>query len=272
VYLSVDDYQRNAVDFEPVKEYLQRNGFRYNIKEWEQNVGCDTNVIEGIHWFFSHTDHGIILEDDCVPTAAIGTFAKEIYNGKTSRNISLFATPVNKHPESWQPSFLPIYWGWYTNRAFFSGFYSFYHQQKIGIANIRAVLSRPLSTRIKLIAVLNYYAHRSRRKGIAWDSVLFFYLLQQNETFLVPAVSMIRNEGFGNSMAHTHTSAAPGWYKDVVVNEVAVTGHITVNTYDAAADNRFLEIFFGNYSAPAIKLVTSILKSVFASNLKGSNQ
>jgi hypothetical protein len=266
VYLSIDDCKRDAQSFLKVENYLRQNAFNYKILGWEENVGCDKNVIEGINWFFSHNEHGIILEDDCIPTAGFGLLAAQLQNTAVSKcNVSLFSTPIKNATGDWQPSFLPIYWGWYTNKQFFGEFYAFYHRGNMGFSAIKTIWSRPVSSRIKLISLMNYFSHYSGKKGVAWDSVLFSYLLLQNHTFLVPPASGIRNEGFGANAIHTHTSTAPTWYKDVVFYSGMEKPPAIIAAYNAYADTGFLKIFFENYPANLLKLIATTIKSYFAS-------
>jgi hypothetical protein len=267
VYLSVDDYKGNAQAFQKVLNYLQQHAFNYKILEWEENVGCDKNVIEGINWFFSQNEHGIILEDDCIPTEVFGLLATRLKTAALSKsNVSLFSIPMNNTTGMWRPAYLPIFWGWYTNKNYFREFYRFYHEGKMGLSGLKALWSRPVSTRIKLISLMNYFSHRSGRKGVAWDSVLFSFLLLKNHTFLVPPASGIRNEGFGDQKAvYTHTIIAPSWYKDVTFYTGKEKLPVNIGVHDPVANNGFLDKFFGNYPANLLKLIATTIKSYFAS-------
>lgn len=44
----------------------------------EENLGCRLAVTGALNWFFSQVEFGIILEDDCVPTADFLTFASRM--------------------------------------------------------------------------------------------------------------------------------------------------------------------------------------------------
>lgn len=44
----------------------------------DANVGCKRGVEEGITWFFSKVDQGIILEDDCIPDPSFFEFCSEL--------------------------------------------------------------------------------------------------------------------------------------------------------------------------------------------------
>ncbi|MEX2151180.1 MAG: hypothetical protein WD793_13295 [Steroidobacteraceae bacterium] len=44
----------------------------------EENLGCKRSVSSAIDWFFSQQDRGIILEDDCLPSASFFRFCEEL--------------------------------------------------------------------------------------------------------------------------------------------------------------------------------------------------
>ncbi len=44
----------------------------------ESNLGCRRAVEEGIDWFFAAEEDGIVLEDDCLPTASFFPFCEEL--------------------------------------------------------------------------------------------------------------------------------------------------------------------------------------------------
>jgi hypothetical protein len=44
----------------------------------ESNLGCKNAVSGGINWFFSHEEMGIILEDDCLPSASFFDYATQL--------------------------------------------------------------------------------------------------------------------------------------------------------------------------------------------------
>ena len=44
----------------------------------QENKGCKIGVSDGIDWFFSYEEEGIILEDDCVPTEEFFYFCQSL--------------------------------------------------------------------------------------------------------------------------------------------------------------------------------------------------
>ena len=44
----------------------------------DHNLGCRAAVSSAISWFFDHVDEGIILEDDCLPSASFFRYCQEM--------------------------------------------------------------------------------------------------------------------------------------------------------------------------------------------------
>ena len=44
----------------------------------ETNLGCGKAIHEAISWFFNNVDDGIIIEDDCLPSASFFTYCEEL--------------------------------------------------------------------------------------------------------------------------------------------------------------------------------------------------
>jgi hypothetical protein len=261
VYLSVDDYYHNTT-FLQVENHLVRENFDFKILKWDKNVGCDRNVMEGINWFFQHEERGIILEDDCIPVAGFELLADKL-SDLGDQPVSFFSTNTSPADTiSVYPSYLPIYWGWYCTRKFYHGFYKFYTQPPKVFVLISHVLKTGIGIKIKLIALINYFGHRAGKKRIAWDSELFIYLLSTSQYFLVPSVSFIDNKGFGETTGlYTHTSAAPGWYRNIDWYKKNAAGQILIEKTPRSSDRDFLDIFFSYYTDNKIRLLGTFVKT-----------
>lgn len=266
VYLSVDDYY-STDEIKKVETYLSENQFDFKILKWEKNVGCDVNVMEGIRWFFEHEQSGLILEDDCIPTNGCKFLLDNLNKvGLDEYPVSFFSTNVSGASTlQFYQSFLPIYWGWYSTKSFFMGFYQFYSQPPSSLKVVKSIWQSGLTNKLKLITIINYFGHRTRKKGIAWDSELLTYLFWSKSYFWVPSLSFIQNKGFGElAAAHTHTSSIPEWYGKVkyVTSDEKVKEVDIQKTYPSS-DMQFLNIFFSNYSDNNAKLLVTAVKSYF---------
>jgi GR25 family glycosyltransferase involved in LPS biosynthesis len=264
VYITVDDYYRDEKGFNDVEKYLTSHQFKYQVLKWDRNVGCDFNIMEGIKWFFTHVDNGFIFEDDCVPTENFSTFLKLITKPElVDKTISLFSTNVTD-PKSFfmEASYIPSFWGWYSNRDYFDEFYRFYHATQSGFNNIFKLWAKDMPAKLKIIALINFYAHRGMQKGLCWDSELFLFQILRNKPFLVPSYSLIDNLGFGElNASHTHTFKVPDWYKKISFKEIKkdVT-EIPINGLNSSNNNTFLNFFYADYSNNKIKLILTLCK------------
>lgn len=86
------------------------------------NVGLQSAVISAISWFFEHVDHGVILEDDCIPAADFLPFAGEILRQYADDAHIMHVSGVNMAPGrspgrcSYHFATLGHIWGWATWR------------------------------------------------------------------------------------------------------------------------------------------------------------
>jgi hypothetical protein len=87
-----------------------------------ENLGCRRAVSSGIDWFFEHEEEGIILEDDCVPSADFFRFCSELLaRFKSEKRVmaicgSCYTKSTFDMPESYYFSYYPDMWGWATWR------------------------------------------------------------------------------------------------------------------------------------------------------------
>jgi len=271
VYISIDHYNRDVAAFKPVEAYLESTSFDYQLLKWDTNVGCDRNVMEGINWFFSKEKQGIILEDDCLPTEGFASALAQLQQADfRNQNISFFSTGKEASvPFSWSPVYLPFFWGWYTTAAFFQSYYQFYSKRQNFLSIFFALRKAGLSTKLLLITLINFYAHRSRKRGVAWDSQLFLYSIIQQAPFLMPSRSLINNLGFGElSNAFTHTQQIPAWYKLIQFqHEPYNVDAASIKTFCRKESNGFLESFYADYSNSYLKL-SAILVNHYLRYLK----
>ena len=87
----------------------------------DKNLGCKNAVSSAISWFFEHEEQGIILEDDCLPSADFFDFCEnnlEKYRSDT-RIMMIAGTNYLPSENLRVPFFFSehfIIWGWATWR------------------------------------------------------------------------------------------------------------------------------------------------------------
>lgn len=90
----------------------------------ETNLKCKKAISEGIDWFFSHVEAGIILEDDCVADPTFFLYCQELLEKykddarimHISGNNFQQDNPGFKCLDSYYFSRIPSCWGWATWR------------------------------------------------------------------------------------------------------------------------------------------------------------
>jgi hypothetical protein len=87
-----------------------------------QNLGVKEAPIVGINWFFKHVESGIILEDDCLPSASFFPFCSTLLR-RYAEHTQIMSISGGNYlegkafpPESYYFSIYPHTWGWATWR------------------------------------------------------------------------------------------------------------------------------------------------------------
>jgi len=77
IFIAADGPRKNnesdAILCKKVRDVVNQVDWDCEIKTLfrEENLGCRTAITSAIDWFFDHTDAGIILEDDCLPSVVV---------------------------------------------------------------------------------------------------------------------------------------------------------------------------------------------------------
>ncbi|MCW3467874.1 hypothetical protein [Chitinophaga nivalis] len=192
------------------------------------NVGCGKAVSTAINWFFEQVPEGIILEDDCVPDPTFFSFCSAMLaryrkdDTVLHINGSNFQAGIQRGEASYYFSRYAHIWGWATWRRAWQ-YYDFSLQRYAHAS--REGLNQRLQQELQAI-----YEKRIDTWDIQWFMSVWF-----NEGRAVtPAVSLIRNIGYGKNA--THTKRIPGWFRKIVYGSVPVITHPATTNISAAAD------------------------------------
>jgi hypothetical protein len=167
-----------------------------------ENLGCKIAVTQAVDWFFENEEMGIILEDDTLPSQSFFEYCRELlikyrYDVRVMK-IAGFNPLSQKltYPFDYFFSYYSFTWGWASWR--------------------RAWLLNDIEMNnwsfIDDYSFNKYYPFDPDRnlcfeqvmKGLdTWDYQWDFAMLCQNGLQIVPARSLIRNIGFGESATHT---------------------------------------------------------------------
>lgn len=178
----------------------------------EDNLGCKIAVSNGISWFFENEEEGIILEDDCLPSADFFEFTDSLLQRyRADANICAIsgtqfdsATPK---PTDYYYSKYPLMWGWAAWRRSWIGY-----RRSIPAAEIEKYFSTSAKKQFGLIARL--YLKRqilgaASGKIDTWDYQWIYHCISHDRLCVRPSQNLVVNLGFGSDATHTHERSAP---------------------------------------------------------------
>ncbi|RYG85737.1 MAG: hypothetical protein EON59_11580 [Alphaproteobacteria bacterium] len=127
LYIGADGPRDNASDrvaCSRVHDYLDGVDWPFEVHKLYQrgNLGCSAAIKHHLDWFFEHEEHGVVLEDDCVPDPQFFAYCDVL--------LSRFATddrvmcingytpfvPGGQRDHDYWFSIYPLSWGWGTWR------------------------------------------------------------------------------------------------------------------------------------------------------------
>jgi hypothetical protein len=172
------------------------------------NLGCGKSVSEAITWFFENVEEGIILEDDCLPSADFFTFCKEMLLAykDDKRIMQISGTNALGEWKSKQQTYhfsnYGSIWGWASWRRAWK-YYDF--QIRLwGDSEIKERLKDVLVNESEFIARANIFDKFYKNEGEdTWDYQWSFARLAQSGLSIVPSVNLISNIGFDQNATHT---------------------------------------------------------------------
>jgi len=127
LFIASDGPRKNKVEEKAIVEKLRKDIL--TAIDWDcevktlfrdKNLGCCKAVAGAITWFFESVEHGIILEDDCVPNKSFYPFCEQMLNKyKNDTRISMITGTnylFNKIITEEDYFFSKYYsiWGWAT--------------------------------------------------------------------------------------------------------------------------------------------------------------
>jgi hypothetical protein len=177
----------------------------------DQNHGCRVAVSTGLDWFFSQEEQGIILEDDCVPSASFFPYCAELLERYKHDTRVMCVSGDNFQPGSvtrysYYFSRYMHCWGWATWRRAW------------------ALYDRDMALwpEFKAMGGLEAWSNGSPEFVESWtkifddcymnkiDSWAYRYLFScwlNNGLTCLPAENLVSNIGFGEDATHTKSSS-----------------------------------------------------------------
>jgi hypothetical protein len=180
----------------------------------EQNLNCGLGPVTALNWFFSHEEQGIILEDDCVPAPSFFGFCQELLTRYRHDTRVMHIGGNNFGSEAREPLApgAPSYhfstqrnsWGWATWRRAWA-LYDYHltnFREAVQTGALDSTFTSALEKRYRLSkmeAVLQL-----PQPPDVWDYQWEYTIAMNSGLYIVPAVNLVGNIGFGNNSTHTH--------------------------------------------------------------------
>jgi hypothetical protein len=193
----------------------------------ERNLGCKQGVGTAIDWFLSQVEAGIILEDDCLPTAGFFPFCAELLDryrdtpevmmigghnplgewrrdGAGSASLLGTASPRSPARPAGAPSYVfsrtcPI-WGWATWRRAWAHYDPAMTRWSDPEAR-EAVRARMPRTEFRITRQRFDSVYHGTRD--TWDFGWAFAMLVSGGVSVIPASNLVANIGFDEEATHT---------------------------------------------------------------------
>ncbi len=238
------------------------------------NKGCKIAVAEGINWFFSNEEEGIIIEDDCVPSKDFFYFC-ELLLEKYRYDERIWSICGNgyqndliKNKESYFFSKYADVWGWATWRRC----WQFYDPDiKSWNKNRKKSLLKDL---FKNVRELNYWNKifddlYYKQKPNTWDYQWQYLCFINSGMSCMPFTNLVENIGFGKDA--THTNEDPLRLHSNLKNIGRINfplKHPSKFSVSKECDKKLQKIFYSGYSTFSLKGLIINLKKIFFKLIK----
>ena len=222
IYISSDGPRKNNLYDEilcrKTKDNLLKIRWKCSIKKKYliSNQGCRKAVSNGISWFFKNENHGIILEDDCIPNLDFFKFCsinlKKYENSKKIGTITgnNFQKKTNIK-ETYYYSKYPHCWGWATWRRSWKiynkkiSFWPYYKNTNKWKNFFSSSIEQRYWTKI--------FNQIYKRKIDSWAYPWSLCLWKNNLLTITPSMNLVKNIGFGKGATHTTSKQDDQKYK-----------------------------------------------------------
>jgi hypothetical protein len=213
LFVAADGFRRDRIGEEEkcrqVREIATAVDWECELKTLfrSENLGCGKAVNEAITWFFKEVEHGIILEDDCLPDSCFFPYCQlQLDRYKNNEKIMHIAgvnlqNGIKRGEGSYYFSKYPHVWGWATWRRAWEH-YDFKMSEWTEFRNSEQWAKWCLDKEEQ-----DFWSHTfdlSFSGSIdTWDYQWFFAIIRNNGLCLMPNCNLISNIGFHAEATHT---------------------------------------------------------------------
>lgn len=178
-----------------------------------ENLNCGLAPVTALNWFFEQESEGIILEDDCLPALSFFRFCTELLDRyrDDARVMHIGGNNFGSEARRPLPIGAPSYyfstqrnsWGWATwRRAWQLYDYHLTDFHTVAAHTLNEAFSGPLEKRYRLGKMAGVLALPAPPD--VWDYQWEYTIARHKGLYIVPAVNLVGNIGFGRDSTHTH--------------------------------------------------------------------
>ncbi|GAC1385098.1 MAG: hemolytic protein HlpA [Marmoricola sp.] len=192
----------------------------------DRNLGLEANVELGLDWVFGQVERAIVLEDDCIPDPSFFDFCDELLE-RYAPDARVWQIAGDNHEvptamfgqESYAFTTWASVWGWATwadrwhaHRAGFPRTHDGAEDSPVTKDAVRTEPAPPRPEALVTKAALRHFSYvASCTDGDAygWDHHWWVTIMSKGGLSIVPAITMIENDGYGEGATHTRADKQP---------------------------------------------------------------
>ncbi len=172
----------------------------------ETNLGCQSNISQGLAWLFEREENAIILEDDCLPNESFFPFCEELLKRyKDNKQImtisgSNFQFGKKRSEHSYYFSRYNHCWGWATWKRSWKLYDSSmvnWPEQKDKL--VKETFSKFIERQYWKLIFQQVYSS----KISTWDYKFTYAIFQARGLNIIPIKNLVSNIGFDSGGTHT---------------------------------------------------------------------
>jgi hypothetical protein len=228
--------------------------FDMSIMTRPNNLGCCLGVVSALDWFFSQTEFGIVIEDDCLPKKEFFSFAIP-ENLNTNLDISRRLGMISAHNPfdfnfSDNTTNSILIHGWATSSDIWKEIRKNYFKFKLPSRKNNLGATRPIST------AMFWWSNANRAKlGLVdtWDGIFADNFWRLGFFTLIPNINMVKNLGYGDLGTHTKNSKEDN---QVTIGSEELQGE----TLDYLLDQYYFKIRKRHIISTPLRMILDILK------------
>ena len=209
------NHETDEIKCKEVRSYIKKNiDWNCTIRTLfrDENLGCGMAVSQAITWFFNQVEHGIILEDDCLPDRSFFKFSEELLEKyqEDKRVYQIAGSNWQKGNIRGQGDYyfsaISSVWGWATWRDRWENY-----KYKIDVSGsswkkIKNNISRISSSKLETNYHLNCFEKTQKGYIDTWDYQWRYLLFLKQALSVVPNINLITNVGHREDATHTTSS------------------------------------------------------------------